>query len=602
MTEREVKDALPTNIPYYSFHSDRVSYNAVGRPTPGKSYLDPQDILVKVYNSTIAKDGGFSGEVLALGSHIDSFGANDYVFGGGVSALQQYITVRAEEVLTKPRDLCFADASRLHAGTILYEHLQHLQQELTVLILGDMTGFGAQICRERGCLVTSSEYFDCGEQAIIDSDNFLEWLENHDFVYDVVVDATGDLDMYAHCHKFTTKRAHYISINPDSVLQATKSAYLPSFLGGGTRKLTIARPAKGAKKVQLLAELAAKIVREEYEVKNPRIVGYRSIHTVNPSQRYVTAVNVIEQKDITPEDPEYNLKEGRARGAKGNGKGKAKARTQPNTPPRYRNPTFPSHTQHRPGSSGGMEASGNPSRQRSTPSSPVVHPYSPKVSSRLSHSVSASILPDSSPPMISSKSESRKSSAGSITANRSPSVPDPSGSPKMSIMRTPPLSRRHTSSMVHDDLPFEQIELQSLMSSGDINDEESVEDDDVARPLTRYEVLQDDTHNFEQNTTQPQWTSEPESGDDAEHDNQVHGDSVLPQADFFAEPPLTKVPSDENGDVSEVDIDAGLSKAEELRRAQEQIDHLQKQVARLMQTQGASSAMKETAGLGLMEI
>ncbi|CCG80775.1 protein of unknown function [Taphrina deformans PYCC 5710] len=604
MTERETRAALPSFIPYYSFSNGRVVYNIEGKATPGKHYLDSQEILVRVYNSTIAEQAGFSGEVIALGDYVDSCGVNDYVFGGGLTSLQQYITVKAEEVCNKPRDLCFADAARLHAGTILYENLQHIPTQSTVLILGDMTGFAAQICREKGCFITSSEDFDCGEQSIIDSDNFLEWLENHDFIYDIVIDASGDLDIYNHCHKFTTKRAEYISINPDNALQAVKSSLLPSFLGGGTRKLKIARPASGVKKSQLLAQLAAKVLKDEYEVKNPRIVNYRSVSSVESASRYVTAVNVIEQKDITPEDPEYNLKEGRASDRKTKIKGKEKVRRPSNSARTASVPTTPTNIRQKSGSTAVIDAlTGSPKRPIS-PASPVVHPYSPRIQSRLKHSISASLAPEMKtlePPQASIATGS-----GAVT-NALLGTPERTASPKISVISRPPSSLQHRSEMQSHDKNFEQIELQSFTgrtATRDISDSES-DDDDVddrtpvlARPIAR--------------AVDPS----PRPSEPVRRTSPLRQSSLDNEAPVAA--PVQTGYADEDDDVSSVEIDAVPSpepvpvpvstaqvvpdkSEQELKQAQAQIELLQQQVNALLAAKN-SPEVKQSATADLVDV
>lgn len=472
-SQREALAALPAHIPFYSFSSDLVSFND-RCSTPGKSFLEPKDVLVRVYNATIARDGGFSGEVIATGDHIDSFGVGDYVYGGGLACLQQYITVRADELATKPRELCFADASRLFAGAIVYEALRGIKEDMLVLILGDLTGFAAQICQERGCFVTSSEDFQCNEENIIEGDDFLGWLDQHDFKYDVIVDATGDLDLYDHCHNFTTRRAEYISINPQSTLQAVKSTMLPTFLGGGQRKITVAKAPRGPRRARLLSELGTKVVQGEYTVKEPRIVAFESVRVVPREQRYVTAVNVISQRDLTPDDPELKSAEGRASNRSVPDKGKRRA--DPRTPQKRfsegaSTPTPPGKTPLRTPSSASSFDSQNASPVRlKSPTPSFTHAYSPRQPSRLNQSVSASNLFDVA-----------HSSSNSPTSPEMPHIEPPqrtlsfdSNGSLSSVPRTvkiPPISRpvqsprRHTDYGALDDSPFEQVELQPMLSS-----------------------------------------------------------------------------------------------------------------------------------------
>lgn len=475
-TQKEVKDALPMSIPYYSFNGNLVNFNN-RKATPGKGYLDPQEVLVRVYNSTIAREGGFSGEVIAIGDYVDSLGINDYVFGGGVPALQQYITVKADEVAVKPKELNFAEAARLYAGSIVHDALETLQEKSTVLVLGDMTGFAAQICYAKGCLVTSSENFDCGEQNIIESDNFLEWLESHTYKYDTIIDATGDLDLYDHCHKFSHKDATYLSINPESALQAAKSSMLPTFLGGGTRKLKICRAAKGSRKAKSLSSLAARILANELDIKELKIIAYEAVNSVKPSLRYVTAVNILKQADLTPDDPSTGQQEGQASGRKNKGKSSDESRR----PEKGQSPSQSSQSaQSRPSHSRSSSYDGltssplrnSPSgfpRSPHSPGSPLINPYSPRRPSRLSQSVSVSNLSelvDSSPSPPSSSEGTfsppqRVLSFGHIDPNSLGAT-----SPKMTIMARPPALRRHTSSLPNDESHFESVELQNLTSKG----------------------------------------------------------------------------------------------------------------------------------------
>lgn len=466
-SQKETLAALPAHVQAYSFNGDMITVND-RCATPGKSFLDPGEVLVRVYNATIARNGGFSGEVLATGDHIDSFGIGNYVYGGGFPCLQQYITVKAGEIATKPKDLSFADAARLYAGALIYEALRNLQKDMTVLILGELTGFAAQICQERGCFVTASEDFSCGEANIIDGDDFYGWLKQHNFKYDIIVDATGDLDLYDCCHEFTTKRAEYISVSPQYTIKAVKSTMLPTFLGGGQRKITVAKMPKGTHKARLLSELGQKIISGEYEVKEPRIIAFESVRAVHPSHRYVTAVNVITQLDLTPDDPEPRYEEGRASSRSIPDKGKRRA--DPRTPER-KSRISPSNS-----ASNGLARSGasissfdgltsSPLRSKSpspTPSS--THAYSPRRRSRLNQSVSASnpleagspspALPQLSPPQRTLSYGALNSSQSSVPRTvRIPPVARPSLSP-----------RRHTDSFEMtghglEDSPFEQVEL-----------------------------------------------------------------------------------------------------------------------------------------------
>lgn len=485
-TQREVKDALPSHISYYSFSGDEVLFND-RRSTPGKSYLDPQDVLVRVYNATIAKDGGFSGEVVALGDHVDSFGMNDYVFGGGQPCLQRYITVKASEISTKPKNLPFAEASHLYAGHFFHDALQHLQEQQMVLILGDFTGFAVQICREKGCFVTSSENFHCGEENIIDSDDFVGWLAKSKLKFDVVVDATGDMDLYEVCHEFTVRTGEYISIQPQNSLQAATSSIWPSFLGGGKRKLTIARAAKGEKRSLLLTSLAAKVINQDYEVKSTRIIDFESVKNVPPAQRYITAVNIIKQSELTPDEPDPVNKEGRASGRRDKGKGSADGRVK-RTP---QTPEGPRGTHGRATSTGTVDIlTGSPMSRHgsSSPilgSSPVANPYSPRQPSRLSHSISASNLSDlertsPSPPSSAQiqggfSPPQRALSFGHRITSPLLGSQSPARSPKMSILARPPLSRRHTSGPANFDSstgsPFDSVDLQAAPSTTRIQQE-----------------------------------------------------------------------------------------------------------------------------------
>lgn len=340
-----------------------MSFNS-RKPCPGKAYLDPKHVLVRVYNATMAVDGGFSGEVIALGDHVDSFSVNDFVFGGGLPCLQQYIVVDASSLAIKPRELSFADAARLYTASVLNRAMRHLEKDMQVLILDDMSGFAVQFARERGCVVTASEDFDCGEDIIIEEDNYLNWLQQHTNQFDVVIDATGDLDLYDYCEIFTTPLSEYISLDPQSTVQAVRALYLPSLLGGGTRKLKVVRAQKGEALSKSLSALAKRLINNEIHVLNPRIVAFDKINTVMPSQRYVTAVNVIKQSDITPAEAE-------PRDRKGKGKGKARA--------------DPKHRRNR---------SSTDVQTLTPPATPPVNPYSPRLPSRLAQSVSATLPED----------------------------------------------------------------------------------------------------------------------------------------------------------------------------------------------------------------
>lgn len=472
-SQREALSALPVHVPAYSVNGDSVTFND-RCTTPGKAFLDPKEVLVRVYNATIARDGGFSGEVLATGDHIDSFGIGDYVYGGGTPCLQQYITVRADELTTKPRDLSFAEAARIYSGALIYEALRIMKEDMMVLILGDMTGFAAQICQERGCFVTSSEDFDCGETNIIDGDDFYGWLQQHTFKYDVIIDATGDLDLYECCHDFTTKRAEYISVNPQYTIKAVKSTMLPTFLGGGQRKITVAKLPKGLRRARVLSELGKKVVDGEYSIKEPRIVAFESVRAVHPSLRYVTAVNVITQRDLTPDDPEPRPEEGRASERRISDKGKKRAEPRAWDRKNYDTPTTPAQISKSPGrapSSGSTfdGFSSSPARAKS-PTPSFTHAYSPRLPSRLNQSVSASNLFDitasPSPPLSQFTPPQRTLSFGALNSSQS-AIPRTVRIPP--IARPAPSPRRHTDSIeasaVFDDSHFEQVELQPMLST-----------------------------------------------------------------------------------------------------------------------------------------
>lgn len=360
-----MRESLPSHIAYYTFNGDLMTFNS-RKPCPGKAYLEPKAVLIRVYNATLARYGGFSGEIIALGDHVDSFSVNDFVFGGGVNCVQQYIVVKANCIALKPKELGFADAARLYSATVLYEGIKHLEQDMRVLILGDMTGFGVQLARERGCIITSSEDFDCGEETIIDEDNYLKWLEEHTNQFDAVVDATGDLELYDYCELFTSPLSEYISIDPESTFHTAKSLYLPKLLGGVSRRLSIARAPTAEACARLLHNLAKRLLNDELHILNQRIVAYENINTIMPSQRYVTAVNIIKQCDI-----DAVASQPRETRAKGKERSKSAFKHRRTT------------------SSSSFDGSA-----LTTSSIPSANPYSPRQPSRLAQSISASLTDD----------------------------------------------------------------------------------------------------------------------------------------------------------------------------------------------------------------
>jgi hypothetical protein len=315
---KQVRDALPFTVQAYQFTAGELGLNA-RKPCPGKTYLDTNEIIVRVYNATISEQAGFCGEVIAIGDYVDTFSVGDYVFGGKQRpSLQAYIVVKSEDLAVLPPKMSPAAAARLYAATPIYATLQNLEIGQRVAVLGDMTGFAVQIAVQKKCIVTSSEKNDVGETAVIESDNFLEYLSQQASPFDVIVDATGDLDLYDYCEQFTTRTAEYISINPVNPLQATKAQLLPAFLGGGTRKLTVSKMPTGEKKTSLLYALAKEVQSGQLRVLDQRIVSFEAVLQVYPAIREVTVVNVVKQSDLTPPEEEEEVPSPSA-------KGKAKA-------------------------------------------------------------------------------------------------------------------------------------------------------------------------------------------------------------------------------------------------------------------------------------
>ncbi|RYF03516.1 MAG: hypothetical protein EOO77_30940 [Oxalobacteraceae bacterium] len=240
--------------------------------------------------------------------------------------------------------------------------------------------------------------------------------------------------------------------------------------------MTIARAAKGEKRSFSLAGLAAKVVNQDYEVKSTRIVDFESVKNVEPAQRYITAVNIIKQSELTPDEPDPIDKEGRASGRKDKGKASANGRAKRTS----QTPEASRKTHQRATSAGTVDnLTGSPIRGHgaSSPilgSSPVVNPYSPRQPSRLSHSISASNLSDlertSPSPPTSARDlgefspPQRALSFGNRITSPLMGSHSPARSPKMSILARPPLSRRHTSGPANFDnstgSPFDSVDLQ----------------------------------------------------------------------------------------------------------------------------------------------
>ncbi|ORY85093.1 hypothetical protein BCR37DRAFT_391776 [Protomyces lactucae-debilis] len=370
---KQVRDALPFTIQAYTFTGGELGLNAK-RPCPGKSYIDTNEIIVRVYNATIAEEAGFCGEVIAIGDYVDTYSIGDYVFGGKQKpALQPYIVVKPEDLAVLPSKMSPAAAARLYAATPVYAALQNLEMGQRVAILGDMTGFAVQIAVQKKCIVTSSEPHDVGETAVIEEDNFLEYLSQQPDPFDVIVDATGDLDLYAYCEQFTTRAAEYISINPINTIQATKAQLLPAFLGGGTRKLTVSKLPVGQHKADLLNTLAKEVQEGRLRVLDQRVVSFEAVLQVYPAIREVTVVNVIKQSELTPEEPEEP--------AQPKNKGKAKA-VAPSPKPKR------SPTQKRRAPTQIAEQAASPNKN-----------YSPRKPSRLQESILADQAGESSPEM-----------------------------------------------------------------------------------------------------------------------------------------------------------------------------------------------------------
>ena len=236
-------------------------------PTPDKSKLQPDELLIQVSHASLnmfssiltwavpmlfrtnpsVPEIDFSGRVVAKGTAINSLSISEDVFGtiraghhikAGRGTLAEYVVVHEDEVVRKPANISFAEASGLGAvGVTAYVVVSKsgLKTGDRVLINGGSGGAGVtllqaarQLIGPSGIIVTtcSAKNFDLVKQ----------------FGADEVIDYTAlTTSLPAHVSKL------YSSQQFDAIIDAvgtTNDLYnsSPAYLKPGKRYLTIGTP------------------------------------------------------------------------------------------------------------------------------------------------------------------------------------------------------------------------------------------------------------------------------------------------------------------------------------------------------------------------
>ncbi|BFZ53380.1 hypothetical protein PYCC9005_000403 [Savitreella phatthalungensis] len=406
MSSREVRDALPKSIPYYAFSGGprgKVQY-ASGRPCPGKVFLDREDLLVRVTNANVSRNTGFTGQVISLGDDIDSMRVSDVVIGGKTDCLQQFIVVKRTDVIHRPDHVRMADGSLAYWGATLIQATHTLQPDMLVLVLGDPSGIAVQLAKAMDCKVHSDDTRDTLCEFHLDSENPLGWLNEHQFVYDCIIDAREATEVYDACAHFTSENAEYFSIEPSSSMSSVRRKFLPAAFGGGARKIVVVRHPSGKTRGQQLHNFLKFAEEKSIKLRRLEVVRFERVPDVYYVDRVATVIQVAKPvaiDDVVPDEPvaETDLAE------------------EPETPKRDRS-----------GVSVATTSGPSPNLLQFTPKSETLRTqspanrgmYSPARPSTLAHSISASNLHDGEPEEAQSREDNRRASLRGGGINSSP--------------------------------------------------------------------------------------------------------------------------------------------------------------------------------------
>lgn len=192
-----------------------------------------------------------------------SFKRGDLVFGcptnsplaGG--ALSEFVACEKNNVVLLPKGLNAIDASTVCvAGMTAYQTIvPRVKKGDKVLINGGSGGvgvFGIQIAKVVGCHVTATCSTanvelckSLGADVVVDykKGSVAEQLKASGVKFDHVLDNVGgdNLELYWKCHEYTKPGAVYMMVGGSPsighAIERTKIKMIPSFLGGGRRKI-----------------------------------------------------------------------------------------------------------------------------------------------------------------------------------------------------------------------------------------------------------------------------------------------------------------------------------------------------------------------------
>jgi NADPH:quinone reductase-like Zn-dependent oxidoreductase len=174
--------------------------------------------------------------------------------GATFGMLAEYGVI-SKEVVPLPDNVSLRDASTVGVAAITaYQCLQPCVKEGSkVLINGGSGGtgtFGIQIAKALGCIVATTCSTgnvelckDLGADTVIDyrSADIVEQLKRQGTQYDLIIDNVGTPALYFSSHHYLKEEGRFISIagaiTLSSVVSMLQMFFLPSWLGGGTRKM-----------------------------------------------------------------------------------------------------------------------------------------------------------------------------------------------------------------------------------------------------------------------------------------------------------------------------------------------------------------------------
>ncbi|KAI1454875.1 reticulon-4-interacting protein 1, mitochondrial precursor [Annulohypoxylon moriforme] len=203
----------------------------------------------------------FAGVVAAVGSAVTSYHVGDKVFGridpNKYGTLGEYVPAKAEGIALVPEGVSFEDASTIGtAGLTSFQSIvPNVKAGDKVFINGGSGGtgsFGIQFAKAVGCHVTTScsgkneeLVRKLGADDVIDytKENVSEALKAKGQVFKLVVDNIGSAppDLYKAADHYMLPEGKFVQVGVHmslgGVANVASRQLLPSFLGGGKRKL-----------------------------------------------------------------------------------------------------------------------------------------------------------------------------------------------------------------------------------------------------------------------------------------------------------------------------------------------------------------------------